>query len=684
MIRTTFDHSLPYTYLRYGRMSHESQNPRSPDQQFDTIDVELKRAAYQWAHVVDYRDDAISGRLLRKRPGFCQMLNDVKTGRVRVDLILVDTYERFGRADEFAALRRELHSKYGVLILTADSRFTDPTSVAGKALGFVESIRATSDAHVKAHNVLRGKIDAARLRHWPGGPAPVGYKLRSVMKPNTEPAEIDYRTLVPDPETSPVPLGMFTLARENGWGGGRIAKHLNQDVEFVVRYGKVGASKVDYVLGNPIYVGTLRFNRFATDIVDDRRVAARNDQDEVVYVEEFCEPIVRREVWDAVQQQRRQRSERIRSARARKREPGGRQIKPLAPGIALKYPLSGLVRCSECGSAMRPTKGGGLNYHYYACPASLDARCSNRRKVRGDWLWRIFVARLRERLFRLPEDGTGAAPVWLEELVGEIRAELLGLAARNQDRRPQLQRALAEIESKTAGWTQSLANPILPTAVRQRIEAEFNQAIVRKQQVETELAGLNHEARRADEMLDVDAAVERLLRLDAVLARGNPTEMNVELARHVEQIAVHPDGRVIVRTHWLGLFEGLTELLALPAGKDGPPETDERASQRSDAVKPRHALLTRHISNLGPVDGSSIGPSRVPLGFVKLPEKWVEQDVVRTPERHCWAHLHAQEVGEKRTETAWSQRKLAKHFGVTPPTIRHALRIAAAQSDSQA
>ena len=41
MLNRKFDPAQPYRYLRYGRMSSEKQNPRSPDQQFDTIQISL-------------------------------------------------------------------------------------------------------------------------------------------------------------------------------------------------------------------------------------------------------------------------------------------------------------------------------------------------------------------------------------------------------------------------------------------------------------------------------------------------------------------------------------------------------------------------------------------------------------------------------------------------------------------
>ena len=67
MLRCTFDPRQPHRYVRYGRMSTDQQNERSPDQQFDTIAHLLGRLGHPWVHVGDYRDDGISGRYLRKR-----------------------------------------------------------------------------------------------------------------------------------------------------------------------------------------------------------------------------------------------------------------------------------------------------------------------------------------------------------------------------------------------------------------------------------------------------------------------------------------------------------------------------------------------------------------------------------------------------------------------------------------
>ena len=77
------------------------------------------------------------------------MMKEIKTHAVEADLILVDTIERFGRVDELPSIRKELYEKHGVLVLTADSSFADPTTPQGKALGAFEAMRASEDGRIK-------------------------------------------------------------------------------------------------------------------------------------------------------------------------------------------------------------------------------------------------------------------------------------------------------------------------------------------------------------------------------------------------------------------------------------------------------------------------------------------------------------------------------------------------------
>src|SRR5262245_27098092 len=215
MLERKYDPMLPYRIALYGRMSDRNQNRRSPDQQFATVQETIARCGYPWVSVTTRRDDGISGRYLRKRPGLLGLLCGIETGRLEVDLIAVDTLERLGRADEIAELRRKLVTEYGVLVVAADNQFADPTGVVGKAVGLVENIRSTEDGRIKAHNVVRGKKDAARRKRWPGGPPPFGYRLRRLIDESASPPEV-YNVLEFEPREAAALRLAFTRAAETG------------------------------------------------------------------------------------------------------------------------------------------------------------------------------------------------------------------------------------------------------------------------------------------------------------------------------------------------------------------------------------------------------------------------------------------------------------------------------------
>jgi DNA invertase Pin-like site-specific DNA recombinase len=397
----------PLQAVLYLRMSSDDQNPRSPQQQRDTIEATLRRMGYPWIIGNAYVDEAVSGRYLRRRTGFQQMLRDIRTGKVAADVILVDTFERFGRADELSALRQELHQHHGVLILTADTQFADPTSVPGKAMAAFESLRATEDNRIKAHNVLRGKRDAARRGHWPGGPPPFGYRLRSVLVERHGRQEVDHCVLVPDPDTAWIIQKLFESARTRGLGCTRLARMLNHDPDIPAKYKPFYDQTVNYWLQQPIYYGELVWEEHATAVVDDRRVIERNPEDEVVRVPGFCEPLVSREAWDAVQGIRRVRSERARRARQARKDHGGKQIAAVTPGLALTYLLSGLVRCGHCHRSMTVSSspvyttrsGETKRYASYVCPGYVARVCPNGTRVPEVWLRQTVVELVRQRLF---------------------------------------------------------------------------------------------------------------------------------------------------------------------------------------------------------------------------------------------------------------------------------------------
>lgn len=410
MLKSRIDLSKPMDVLLYLRMSSDLQNVHSPDQQRDTIVATIQRLRKPWRVVGVYTDSGLSGKFVQKRPDLQRMLRDIRTGTVVVDAILVDTYERFGRTDELGTLRKKLLQNHGVVLLTADSNFSDPTSTAGHVMSAFEALRATEDNRVKAHNVLRGKRDAVKRGHWPGGPPPFGYRLRSIFVERAGRQEVDHSVLEQDPEQASIIRRIFALAAERGWGCTRIARALNTDAQVPSDHKPFLPQTVNRWLSHEIYLGILVWERVATDMIDDRRVRQRNDPSDFIRDEHFCERLVDQRIWEKVQELRQRRAQRNADNRAGRRQTGGKTIVATAPGIALKYPLSGLVRCGHCGRAMAASStaiyatktGDKRRYAAYICPGYSSGTCHNRRRIPEPWLRKEVLCLLARRLFGEP------------------------------------------------------------------------------------------------------------------------------------------------------------------------------------------------------------------------------------------------------------------------------------------
>lgn len=407
MLKRQFELQKKYRVVLYLRMSSDSQNPRSPEQQQETIEATIRRLNLPWVIVKIYIDRAKSGRLLNKREQFQEMLRDIRTGKVKADLIIVDTFERFGRSEDVGLIRQELERHHGCLVLTADSSFADPTSISGQALAAFENLRAVDNNRIKAHDVNRGKRQAVKDKHWPGGPIPFGYKLESILVERNGRTEVDFSILVPDPETDWIIKCLFNRAHETGHGCTTICQWMNANPKIPEKFKPFNEHTVNEWLKSEIYKGVMIWEEHATGIVDDRRVIEKNPEEMVLRVPGFCPPLVADEIWDSVAEVRRARSQKRQESRAA--EDGDEKlIAPLVVGVSLKYMLSGLVVCGHCGLSMIPNSsseytlkstGETRRYVSYMCPRAASGACDNKTRVPEDWLRETVISLLRSRLF---------------------------------------------------------------------------------------------------------------------------------------------------------------------------------------------------------------------------------------------------------------------------------------------
>ncbi|HEY1376062.1 MAG TPA: recombinase family protein [Gemmataceae bacterium] len=659
-------------------MSSDKQNPRSPDQQFDTIEEFRKRAGYPWAHVGSYRDDAISGRYVKRRPQLQQMLRDIEVGLVKADLIVVDTLERLGRAEEIAELRRKLLLNHGVLVVAADNRFADPTGFTGKAIALIENIRATEDGRVKAHNVIRGKKDAVRLKKWPGGPAPMGFRLRPVVTATDKGPKLEHVLDVVPAHVAAVQMA-FRRAADTGHGPGRLAAWWNSNPEIPDDLKPMYESTMRYIFKNEIYIGRYVWGKNCTDVVDDTRKTELNPDGPHATVDDYCEATVDPQLFKRVQVLAAIRAKEYKQRRANKEKNDPEKlIAPQVAGISLTYLLVGLVRCGKCHSSMRPIASGrrskaGKKYVYFTCPRKQAGACTNTYHVPEDKLRAAVIGRLRARLFP-PPDQSGQRPDWLPEVVAAVEQEIARHRACQPDRAAAQEAELCQLDDQLRGWMMSLGDPDLPGAVRTDIVSRYDAAKARRAELDAQVRADRVMSEQINRAVDPAAVLDCLRHLDDVLAAHNPTLGNLELSKHIDRILCFPDGRVEMRGTWLGVLGDAVDFLhrGEPSNPADPP-----AERDFNVVKPRKRGRLR-LPNLSAdsADVADVDAWLDPDRFAGLPDVffWTETPVVGHSQG--WAADHAAEVAAARRQ-GLTHEQLVERFHVTPPTIRKALKIAA-------
>jgi site-specific DNA recombinase len=690
MVKSKFVMTHPYRVVVYLRMSTDQQNERSPDQQLATINELIRRLNLPWKVVREYRDVGISGRFVRKRLGYQQMLRDLRSGEVQADLVLVDTFERLSRAEDSAEIRKQL-KKIGVLVLTADSGFQDPTSEAGQVLSMMQAYRSTSEARVKGHNVNRGKRDAVKLGHWPGGPVPFGFRLKNTMKVDRGVESVDYRTIEPIPELVWIVELIFSMAVERAWGGGRISCELNANPEIPEKLKPFLDTNVDYILRNRLYYGEMVWGANCTDIVDDSRIVEEVPEDEWTVNSQFCEAIIPKSVWEQAEQ--------IRLARQRMKtdldddQPGGFGRRD--SGVALKYPLSGFVACATCGRAMVVSSGAPYTtasgeerrYPSYRCPGSKSDACSNKRSVPEPWLRETVVRLIRQRMFlsdstteasNRPNASSGRPQCLnsdgLREFVEEVR---LFIEATRPDATAVSSRLLAEqrsLEERCRGWRMSLGDPNIPLRIRNEIQSDYADASRRISDIERRLMETQSHSNSIEEIVNLESASERLERLASLLEGENASAINVALAQHIDSICCHSDGTVRLRMCTLG---ALANPLEIGRVFEIVPKAD--SSLNLSSADPRRRRTLRRVGAASEVfeDFDLANYLAVDVNrFAGLGEEWFTVDEFQIEPRQSWTRRNARDVAEYRLRTHATVEKTAEHFGVTSPTILAALKYA--------
>ena len=285
-----------------------------------------------------YVEEGKSGKSIEGRTEFQRMLDDIQSGKVHTDYVLVFKLSRFGRNARDVLNSLEFIMKYGVHLMCVEDGLDSSTSMGKMMITILGAVAELERENIIAQSLL-GREEKAKSGGWNGGFAPYGYRLvkgddKSKGKLETVPEEKAVVQLVFD---------MF-LNRNMGYTA--ISGYLNRNgytrppAKNAIRpsYGEWSSDHIKRMLSNPIYTGRVAWGKRRTEKVPGKDNEYRLvKQDEYILSEVVShEAFVSKEDFDKVQE--------IKAIRGKK---GNHNI-----GQYNAHLLSGIVKCPQCGAPM--------------------------------------------------------------------------------------------------------------------------------------------------------------------------------------------------------------------------------------------------------------------------------------------------------------------------------------------
>ena len=313
------------TAAAYVRVSTDKQDEYSLDSQIKLI------REYAAAHDMDvpgeyvFVEDGVSGRSVKKRRAFQEMIALAKDKEKPFDLILVWKFSRFARNQEESIFYKSMLQRLGVEVVSISEPLDDSPfgSLIERIIEWMDefySIRLAGE-------VKRGMAEKLSRAEIVTAPS-FGYDVQG-------------KTYVPNAQADTVRRIFDDYL--NGKGLVAIAQELNaQGVR--TRRGSAPTNRwVRYILRNPVYIGKIRWSKDGK--IDYVHGAEKADENAVLIDGNF-EPIIDREIFDAVQRKLNRRAAALPYTRHDQ---------------TADWMLKGLVRCDACGST--------LVYTALSCPS---------------------------------------------------------------------------------------------------------------------------------------------------------------------------------------------------------------------------------------------------------------------------------------------------------------------------
>ncbi len=297
----------------------------------------------------EYCDAGRSGKSIKGRPAFQQMMEDVVCQKDNIAYVMVFKLSRFGRNAADVLRSVQLLNDYGIDLISVDDAIDSSTQGGRFTLAILSAV-----AEIERENIIEqfmaGKTQKILDGKWPGGAIPYGYRSEN-------------KELVLVAGEAEIVRKIYKLYLRDGMGANSVVIYLNENgyTRDDEHRGKkcFTADFVKKILDNPFYCGRLLYNRRTNKKGCDGR-PVKKTEDQIIAVRGTHEAIISEEEWEAVRKKRE-------SLYRRNEKTDGPDRVSL---------LSGLVKCPVCGSGLVMKKDKHVNknrggyyktIYYYVC-----------------------------------------------------------------------------------------------------------------------------------------------------------------------------------------------------------------------------------------------------------------------------------------------------------------------------
>lgn len=425
---------------------------------------EYAKANPEYELVDIYADSGLSGTEMKKRDELNRLLKDCQKGKI--DHIIVKSVSRLARNTEDLLITLRLLKGFNVSV------YFEEQGIDTDKLNMEMIVTFPGMAAQQESEAISGNMRWSYQKRMQSGEFNCTRPAYGFRFSNGE-MKID--------ETEAVVIRRIFNLYLQGFGTQAIANMLNEEAvprryDHSVWHG----STIKYILSNERYMGdALLQKNFTTETLPFRKMRNKGQLPKY-YVENSNPPIVSRETYQAVQEllQSRQTS-------------NGRK--------ANTYPLSGKLRCPQCGRSFRRIVTSGTAYWSCSGKSSGATDCDNRR-VREDMVYETFntmVLKIKDHQ---------------DELIGELIRQITMMqdrAGMMQDRVREIDRQIADLCAKNLVVTRLHTSGILSAADYATQSSDISKGITelrserKKRIADDENATWLEEVKALDEILAV-------------------------------------------------------------------------------------------------------------------------------------------------------------------------------------